>query len=754
MVQSGKMTEDKDNDPESENEGKPPAVLPPEPDLPSCAEECPDVAAVESTGPPRHEAGAFAIPGPAETGAAAADEDGSGRGDDGDALPRVEGYVLSDSVLSNPSDGPGTSQSGRNRRSGDDASVVILGQAVPDGDDSRQTGWRAWCEPFPCSIRRKFVCVLGALFCSAAIAVAATLAVLLSESNTDAEFGSIGGVFVDDGSNASIMKPCWFPSSERFSQLARQTLHESADEIAICDKSSPQYKALKWLADDDEMQVRLNDTESVVQRYSLAVFYFSTFGADMWLDRCHFLSSGHECGWNNNGADRKEWNASGVFCHESTGSVRALHFQQNNLRGTIPIELRSLTDTEEIIFDHNSLSGKVSPSLCSLRRLRLFRARNNTLTGPLPKEIGSLANLRALDLSYNKLSGSIPQSLGALSALHCISLYHNKMIGPLPTTIGLLSNLYEVDLGMNRLSGTIPQEVNLLSNLSYFGAERNFLNGTLPFLPGCHPDLIDLYLWENKFSGTLPSSLGAFTKATHLLLGDNRFVGTIPNDMAKNLTELEALMLWNNALTGTIPQSLGRLTNLLGVGLGHNLLTGTIPSNLAAPPEMMAISLEDNILRGGIPSTFGKREQTMLGISVRSNLLSGYIPSTIGNSTNLLILDLGDNGLVGEVPLSFKNLKKLEWFHIARTNISGSLEFFCGLNVSKARIIIADCEQPEVECSCCQPFCCHDRQPMAKCDIYLPSLSLVEESISRGYFDTLDKYYFCGREKNPYPVAL
>jgi len=58
---------------------------------------------------------------------------------------------------------------------------------------------------------------------------------------------------------------------------------------------------------------------------------------------------------------------------------------------------------------------------------------NNQLSGSIPVELGNLSNLKRLDLYINQLSGSIPAELGNLSKLTHLGLYNNQLIESIPT---------------------------------------------------------------------------------------------------------------------------------------------------------------------------------------------------------------------------------------------------------------------------------------------------------------------------------
>jgi hypothetical protein len=88
-------------------------------------------------------------------------------------------------------------------------------------------------------------------------------------------------------------------ASQRFQKAAKILLAQNVtDREVLLDSSltTPQYVALKWLADKDKAETDLSDDVTLVQRYSLAVMFFSS-GGDSWTDTHNFTSALNECEW-------------------------------------------------------------------------------------------------------------------------------------------------------------------------------------------------------------------------------------------------------------------------------------------------------------------------------------------------------------------------------------------------------------------------------------------------------------------------
>lgn len=188
--------------------------------------------------------------------------------------------------------------------------------------------------------------------------------------------------------------------------------------------------------------------------------------------------------------------------------------------------------------------------------------RDNNLTGTIPVELGYLLNLTDLDLSYNELGGTIPIELGNLAKLEFLYLDYNALGGSIPVELSNLSNLERLYIRNNALSGDIPVELGNLSKLERLNLSGNELSGAIPPQLGNLTNFTSLRLSGNALSDAIPVELGNLTQLNRLELQDNNLSGAIPVELG-NLTILEHLYLENNSsLTGALPQSLTGLTKL------------------------------------------------------------------------------------------------------------------------------------------------------------------------------------------------
>ena len=321
-------------------------------------------------------------------------------------------------------------------------------------------------------------------------------------------------------------------------------------------------------------------------RDALEAFYHATGGPE-WRNRANWLS----------GAPLGEWY--GVET-DSNGRVRRLSLPFNELIGTIPLQLGSLSNLQGLNLWGNELNGAIPPELGSLANLKWLNLRRNELSGAIPPVLGSLSNLEELNLGRNNLSGAIPPELADLINLQKLDLGANELRGAIPPVLGALSNLQELDLPVNELSGAIPPELADLTNLQELSLAGNELSGAIPLELGALSNLEQLFLGRNNLSGAIPPELADLYNLQWLDLRVNNLSGAIPPELGA-LSNLQRLFLTANELIGEIPPVLGDLTNLWSLDLGGNELSGAIPPELGALTNLQWLSLSSNRLNGKIP---------------------------------------------------------------------------------------------------------------------------------------------------------
>ena len=367
-------------------------------------------------------------------------------------------------------------------------------------------------------------------------------------------------------------------------------------------------------------------------------------------------------------------------------------------------------------------------------RLDLY---GNQLRGTIPPELGSLSNVMRLSLSENQLGGTIPTELGGLSNLERLSLGGNRLSGTIPPELGSLSNLTRLSLRENQLSGEIPHDFTNLTKTSdfYFSDNAGLCAPTddafqawlqaLANVEG-HPCdsvadrdvLVTLYnatdglRWRNRTNWLSNQPMrewhgvttGDEGRITELHLGNNQLSGQIPTEVGQ-LASLQRLDLSENQLSGQIPRSLIYLTNLNRFYFSDNAGL-CAPVNEAFQSWLQGIAAAEfgscnpmadlNVLVRLYDTTDGTNwkdssnwltdlpmrkwhsvdtddEGHITVLDLRRNGLSGSIPQELGGLSNLEELDLAENKLTGTIPTQLGSLANLTSLWLGENKLTGTI---------------------------------------------------------------------------------
>ena len=260
-------------------------------------------------------------------------------------------------------------------------------------------------------------------------------------------------------------------------------------------------------------------------RATLVALYEATGGSD-WTFSENWLTD----------APINEW--SGVLISDYGGRVIALQLANNNLTGSLPPELGSLSQLFFLGLPSNEITGPIPPELGNLSNLWHFTLPFNNLTGPIPPEFGGLASLKTLELAGNDLTGPIPPTLGRLTNVTYLDVAYNDLTGPVPPELAGMTSLESMLLTNNaRLRGALPASLTSLRQLKQLKADgtelcapfnasfREWLNGLDESLVAtcANPGWSDAFLTQAVQSRVFPVPLVAgeetllrvFVRATH-----------------------------------------------------------------------------------------------------------------------------------------------------------------------------------------------------------------------------------------------
>ena len=193
-----------------------------------------------------------------------------------------------------------------------------------------------------------------------------------------------------------------------------------------------------------------------VDQETLMALYNRVGGAS-WTDKTN---------WGSTTEPLDEW--FGVEA-DSNGNVTELELSGNNLSGTLPAALGSLTSLTTLDLSDNRLSGTI-PDLGALSSLTTLNLGDNQLSGTIPDWLSSLTGLRDLSLRDNRLTGAIPEELGDLNQLDFLYLDDNQLSGTIPAELGSLFGLDVTRFAGNALTGCVPNGLRYLVTASDFNS--------------------------------------------------------------------------------------------------------------------------------------------------------------------------------------------------------------------------------------------------------------------------------------------
>jgi len=282
-------------------------------------------------------------------------------------------------------------------------------------------------------------------------------------------------------SQSPTFHKCFMSLKERRIRMI-EILETVSDPVTLHMPNTPQNLALEWIIEQDTYCVCPQDFK-FVQRYVLAVFYFST-GGGTWNEcnapsnysdpteiahantNCSILGDGHDVlnAVTFQGTDAwltpsYECNWGGLACRNSTLCLDRIEFETDGLSGTLPFELQNLTELHYLIVEEGTTSGTIPSAFGTFPELIILDLNFNNLTGSIPEDIYNLPLLFQLDLNDNFLSGTISSAIGNLENLQFLQLEVNKFTGTIPETLGNIPNLIVLEVFGNELNGTMPDGI-------------------------------------------------------------------------------------------------------------------------------------------------------------------------------------------------------------------------------------------------------------------------------------------------------
>eukprot|EP00536_Pseudo-nitzschia_multiseries_P004283 jgi/Psemu1/253479/estExt_Genewise1Plus.C_700083 len=316
------------------------------------------------------------------------------------------------------------------------------------------------------------------------------------------------------------------------------------------DQFSPSNRAVDWMVEElklisssrhgeanNDHEFFYKDLVKFGQRFALLTVQYSL------IDEIFFglnEESGHQFK-QQQGLDECNWE--GVGCDEY-GRVKEVDFSDRQLVGSIPSEIRLLSNLQTLDLSSNRIVGTIPEDFYQLKDLKRVYLYHNKLTGIISSRIGQLNSIQYLHLSHNSLSGSLPAELrswshNAFRPLRYLNLYDNRLTGTIPQNLGL-RDLYYFDIGRNFIGGTIPEDIGTdFMELRYLHIDRNRLSESIPdtIPPMANGRLISFIADHNRLDGNVPDNWIMFNKLVQYTLHENYFTYLGPANCYFNVFE-------------------------------------------------------------------------------------------------------------------------------------------------------------------------------------------------------------------------
>uniref|UniRef100_A0A0E0H3E1 Protein kinase domain-containing protein n=1 Tax=Oryza nivara TaxID=4536 RepID=A0A0E0H3E1_ORYNI len=175
-------------------------------------------------------------------------------------------------------------------------------------------------------------------------------------------------------------------------------------------------------------------------------------------------------GWITNGGDPCNEGWQGVECVVS--NITSITLNAANLGGQLGNTLGNFTSLITLDLSNNNIGGTIPDNLpITLQR---FFLSGNQLSGSIPSTLSTLTLLTGLSLNNNHLSGEIPDAFSTLTGLANLHIQNNQIIGLLNVLQDL--PLQDLNIENNLFSGPVPVK---LENIPNFKKDGNPFNTSI-----------------------------------------------------------------------------------------------------------------------------------------------------------------------------------------------------------------------------------------------------------------------------------
>lgn len=417
---------------------------------------------------------------------------------------------------------------------------------------------------------------------------------------------------------------------------------------------------------------------SVAECQALVALYNSTDGPN-WVDNTDWLQTNMPCTW------------FGVTCTGNT--VTSLVLSRNQLSGSFPEEMNSLTNLKYFNLSVNNLHGDIPDWLGNFGQLRQISLSENNLTGTIPSALGSLSNLTQLMLHFNDLSGIIPPALGGLRNLKDLRLNANRLHGDVPLSFKNFVDLEYCDLRYNLLHQTVDEELRvILTNKCEGWYSTQTVRPTNVQTSTVTPNSVTLTWTSINYTANgggyqilfSTSQGGPYQKLDETVgktIDNYRVTGLTPNTTyyfvvrthtppVPTKTRLDLESAWTPEVSVmTIPDLCMDVTEITSVEC--NALIAFYGSTDGSNWDKNEGWLQTNTPCSWFGVTCSGDH--VIYLQLPNNNLNGSLPAELGHLSDLKSLDLEENALTGTIPIELGNLTKLEFLNIHTTSLTGPI---------------------------------------------------------------------------------
>ena len=405
--------------------------------------------------------------------------------------------------------------------------------------------------------------------------------------------------------------------------LAEITASGVSSRQDLADDRSAQGMALDWITNEDEAEL-CPDDNNLIQRYIMAVFYYSTDG-DRWAE----CSAGSPSARAEDDSGNEDVEEEKVFVILEENSARGDDDEQltrtgggNKDKGTCLSFCREKccndNGGDRLCNEDGELKCRAdcfSETICDWKEAREelekarkkrdsdSRDRNNSNKNDKRKRKNSRKGGRNDKSKSRRLQVRFAlryhKSTFILFTMHA-PLQHCRCIRNSDHYFFAYFFFYSQNAPCGAPNSGFPGKAPYLSENSECEWAGSSCDGK---------DISIIGFEGNNLGGTFPAEILALNKLRNLTLEGGRTSGTIPEEWGSGVwsgDSLQVLDLDQNKLSGPVSDNLFNLQTLKVLDIDENRLEGTLSPRVGRLTNLVFVEFEDNKFEGQIPDTFSK----------------------------------------------------------------------------------------------------------------------------------------------------